>query len=250
MNTKSIVTDMNANTEKRTIEGYASIFGNIDSHKDIVMSGAFKKTINENGNRIKLLWQHNINEPIGKPVKISEDGKGLYFEAKISNTTIGNNALELVKDGVLNEMSIGYDPIKDEWDSKRNVRLLREIKLYEISVVTFASNENAQISGVKMDMFAKLIEELKAGRAISRSNQDKIRQAIDALNALVEVEPEPENDVCPECASEMENGTCAECGYEMDGCGAKPKPKSHDNNIIDPNEFQLIMDEMKKYANA
>jgi HK97 family phage prohead protease len=246
LNTKSIITDMNANTEKRTIEGYASIFGNIDSHKDIVMGGAFKKTLNENGNRIKLLWQHNINEPIGKPVKISEDSKGLYFEAKISNTTMGNNALELVKDGVLNEMSIGYDPIKDEWDSKRNVRLLREIKLYEISVVTFASNADAQISGVKMDMFAKLIEELKAGRAISQQNQDKIRTAVDALNALIEVEVEKPEDVCPECGGAIADGTCAECGYATDGCGGKPNMKSHEN-IIDPKIFQSMMDEVNRY---
>jgi len=174
---KSIrVTDIKADIEKNVISGYASHFDNKDSHGDVITKGAFKKTINENMNRIKVLWQHNMYEPIGKPMDMYEDTKGLFTVSKISQTDIGKKAMILAKDGVINEMSIGYYPIKEKYSEEDQVNYLKEVKLLEYSLVTLASNEMANITDVKnlmqeysyskgnlMDIFLEtLIEKVKA----------------------------------------------------------------------------------------
>jgi len=149
MNFKTISTQIKTENETNVISGYGSIFGNVDSHKDIVMKGAFTKTIKERKSKIKMLWQHDVKEPIGKMLNMYEDEKGLFFQAKISDTDIGKKAMILMRDGVMDELSIGYHTIKEDYDSKKNVNCLKELKLYEISTVTFASNPLAQLTDVK-----------------------------------------------------------------------------------------------------
>jgi HK97 family phage prohead protease len=139
----------------RTISGYASTFGGSpDSYDDIVSKGAFARTIRDQGppkTRIKLLYLHH--DPLGMPTVLREDDHGLYFEAKISNTQLGNDAIELVKDGVLDKMSIGFQIIeqRDRFveEFNRDIRFLDEVKLFEISVVPFPANTSADIFGLK-----------------------------------------------------------------------------------------------------
>lgn len=139
-----------------TFSGHASIF-NIpdDGHPpDIMMPGAFAKTIKEWGptgaKRIKILALHrNDWLPIGAPTILSEDQLGLFFAGKISDTSLGRDVLTLLRDGVLTEMSIGFDIIKDEHDRERNIRLLHEVRLWEISPVTWAMHPLATIADVK-----------------------------------------------------------------------------------------------------
>lgn len=138
----------------RTLSGYASTFGGEpDSYGDIIEAGAFKKTIKEQGppkNRIKLFHLHQF--PIGMPKVLSEDKKGLFFEARVSKTALGDEVIELVKDGVLDKMSIGYRTIKERFDEKDDrIRYLDEVKLFEISTVPFPANEGADILGLKRD---------------------------------------------------------------------------------------------------
>ena len=149
MNFKTISTQIKAESEKNIVSGYGSIFGNVDSHNDIVMKGAFAKTLKERKSKIKMLWQHNLKEPIGKMLDMYEDEKGLFFQAKVSDTDMGKKAMILMRDGVIDELSIGYHTIKEDYDSKKNVNYLKELKLYEISTVTFASNPLAQLTDVK-----------------------------------------------------------------------------------------------------
>lgn len=150
MKYKSIkVSNIKADTQQNIIEGYASHFNNKDSHGDIITSGAFKKTIQENKNRIKVLWQHDMYEPIGKPMEMYEDEKGLFTISKISETDVGKKTMILARDGVLNEMSIGFYPIKEEYDRENNINYIKEIRLLEYSVVSFASNSLAQITDAK-----------------------------------------------------------------------------------------------------
>ena len=155
-------------------EGYASFFNNIDDYDDIIEKGAFRKTIAENRNRIKVLWQHDTNEPIGIPEEMHEDDNGLYVKAKISMTDTGKKALTLIKDGVITEMSIGYDVVKDDYKmlGTKRVRMLKEVKLWEFSPVTFAANDKAKIlkmrhllesiKGDRMDTAISLIRSLGA----------------------------------------------------------------------------------------
>lgn len=179
MEKKSMKFEMKAIGEN-VIEGYSAYFNNIDSYGDIIESGAFNKTIQENRNRVKVLWQHDTNMPIGKPIEMYEDSRGLYVKAQISMTDIGKNAMILMRDGVVDEMSIGYDVIKDEYKGRN--RVLKELRLWEFSPVTFAANEKAKITS------AKNLNELLYD--IKNADRNEIKNAIQKLNELLtEIEP-------------------------------------------------------------
>ena len=133
------------------VEGYAAVFGNEDSYNDIIVAGAFTKTIaGKEGKRIKLCLQHDMEDIVGKIVELKEDEKGLWFKAKISNTTMGKDLSILIEDDAINEISIGYQSIVWEVDEVRNVRLLKEVKLYEISFVSRAANQLAIIQATEI----------------------------------------------------------------------------------------------------
>ena len=148
--------------------GYAAVFGNLDGGRDIIQPGAFSKTIEQDFPRIKILSQHNEYElPIGKPIELREDAKGLYIRGKISNTAKGRDIQTLLKDGVLNELSIGYDAVEFDFDGEKNIRYLKEVRLWEVSVVTWAMNDQATIDEVK-SLTAALREEAKSGKITPR----------------------------------------------------------------------------------
>ena len=144
----------NLDFQGRTLEGYAAAFGNLDQVSDIIHPGAFTKTLAERGQKIKLLWQHKLDEPIGRVAEAHEDQAGLFIKAIISDTSRGRDALALLKDGAIYEMSIGYDAVKGGTDYSKDasgatVRNLREIKLFEVSLVTFPANEMATVTALK-----------------------------------------------------------------------------------------------------
>lgn len=134
----------------RVFKGYAAAYGNVDHDGDVIEPGAFAKSIKEAfpAGKIKVLWQHR--DPLGMPTAMSEDSKGLYVEAKISKTRLGDEALELIRDGVVDSMSVGFRMIKDKFDyDAHGIRHIREGALMEFSAVTFPCNEQAIITGVK-----------------------------------------------------------------------------------------------------
>jgi hypothetical protein len=124
-----------------------------------------------------------------------EDSKGLYVKGKVANTTLGNDALELMDTKVVDEMSIGYDVIEDELSDDGSTRLLKVLKLYEVSPVTFGANPDTSINSVKsLNLLnelqpARLAMLLKEGRAISARNVQRLQQArahLDEILALIE----------------------------------------------------------------
>lgn len=141
-------------TKTGIVTGYFSIFGNKDSDGDIVMPGAFKKSVKENGPdstrpRILHLLHHNSMQPLAKPKMLKEDKTGLYFESSISHTTYGKDVIQLYADGVLSEHSIGYQIVKREVDERAEVQRLTELKLWEGSTVSWGANMEALVSSVK-----------------------------------------------------------------------------------------------------
>lgn len=133
--------------EQGIFEGYAAVFGNIDLGGDVIEPGAFKKTLQENP-RMPILWQHNPTEPIGVTLEAYEDGKGLRVKGQLNlETTRGREAYALLKQGALKGLSIGYDSVKEAWEGTK--RILKEIRLWEWSLVTFPMNPLAQIEAVK-----------------------------------------------------------------------------------------------------
>lgn len=155
--------------ESRTISGYAAIFGNIDKSRDKLIKGCFSNSISERGpesganDRILLLWQHDMSEPIGRITKLQEDDKGLYFEAVIDDIEIGDRALKQLESGTLNQFSIGYNYVWEhcEWDDEEACLVVKEVKLYEISVVSIGCNGETEYLGLKSQEDAeKAYEEL------------------------------------------------------------------------------------------
>jgi len=138
---------LDADEKAGIVKGYASIFGNMDSDGDIITSGAYSKTIRENKSRIKYLYQHDMNKPLGKMNDLYEDQKGLVFEAEIPKTQLGKDVIELMKAGVITENSVGILPIQKQM--KEGYREISEVKLYEVSAVTLAANDQAMILDVK-----------------------------------------------------------------------------------------------------
>jgi HK97 family phage prohead protease len=140
--------------EKGTFTGYGSIFGNEDQGSDIMQKGAFTKSLTKRpAQKVKLLYQHKTDEPIGIFEDMYEDAKGLFVKGKLAmGTQKGREAYELLKMGALDGMSIGFraDPEKQGYnESKRGTRTLKEVDLMEISLVTFPMNESALIETVK-----------------------------------------------------------------------------------------------------
>lgn len=139
-------------TESRIISGYAAIFNNVDADGDSFAKGAFTKSLLENGvespkPRIYHLYQHNITQVLGRPTILKEDERGLYFETKIADTQLGNDVLQLYKEGVINEHSVGFQTIKSA--NRGTYREIQEAKLFEFSTVTFGANENTPFLGFK-----------------------------------------------------------------------------------------------------
>jgi HK97 family phage prohead protease len=138
-----------------TIEGYASIFGNVDSYGEIVEPGAFVKSLDrsqKSGRKIKMLWQHDPHQPIGVWDELAEDKKGLKVRGRllIDQSPKAREAHGLLQAGALDGLSIGYRTIKSgPKEGKSGVISLTELDLLENSVVTFAANERARVEVVK-----------------------------------------------------------------------------------------------------
>lgn len=186
---KSITLEVKASAdETNVIEGYASTFGGEPDHVgDIVAQGAFAKTIMTRGNQVKMLVNHKWSDLIGKVIELKEDNYGLWFKAKISDTPRGNEIMTLVKDGVLDRISIGYRTIKSKWDHEKHTRTLEEVELYELSVVPIPANDRAVITGAKNN--EPETPEEKAGRVLSKKTVAALEGAKSALqSALSEVD--------------------------------------------------------------
>ena len=138
---------------KGTFRGMGTVFGNvIDSWIPTTFKqGAFAESIEEDFERIVILQQHDALMLLGKPTKLSETVIGLEVEGKISDTQVGRDALTLMRDGVLTEMSVGFDPLEWEMDEESPLanggpfRTITKARLFEISIAVFARDDKARI---------------------------------------------------------------------------------------------------------
>lgn len=135
-------------------EGYGSVFGVKDSYSDIIVPGAFAKSLaawQEKGRLPALLWQHNMSEPIGIYTEMREDETGLYLKGRllIDDDPLAKRAHAHMKAGSLSGLSIGYVLNDYEYDKQKDAFILKDIDLWEVSLVTFPANDEARISNVK-----------------------------------------------------------------------------------------------------
>ena len=151
---RSFPLDIKEVSEKGEFAGYGSVYGVIDSYREVVAQGAFAKSLEKwegKGRLPPVLWQHNSREPLGPFTKMLEDDKGLYVEGQllIDEVEKAREARALVKAKAVGGLSIGFNVIVDEYNKETNLITLKEIDLWEVSIVTFPANEAAQIEVVK-----------------------------------------------------------------------------------------------------
>lgn len=126
---------------------------------EVFRKGVFRD-VTRAANRVKLLFQHKTDAPIGRAIMLEEREEGLYGEFRISKTEAGDEALELIRDGVLSNLSVGFQPLKDE---KRG-GIVNRIKahLAEVSLVTFgAYGDNASVVAVRNEIIKPNLESVK-----------------------------------------------------------------------------------------
>lgn len=147
--------DGKAVSDAGVIEGYASVFGNVDSYGEVVEPGAFVDSLvksKREGRRVKMLYQHDPDQPIGVWDDLAEDSKGLWVRGRllIEESPKAREVHGLLKAGALDGLSIGYRTIASQPKSgKPGVISLTKLDLLENSIVTFAANERARVEVVK-----------------------------------------------------------------------------------------------------
>lgn len=185
---------------------YASVFGNRDSYGDVVMPGAFTNTLADwkaSGNPIPLLFGHNMSDPdfnIGSVVNAVEDDHGLLITAQLDlENPKAMQTYRMLKGGRVNQMSYAYDVVDGGSGTVdgQDVYELRDLKLYEVSVVTIGANQETEVLAVKTAAEA-LASEAKAGRVLAQKHIDSLRNAQEAIGAVITAaEADQEKDAQP-----------------------------------------------------
>lgn len=158
-------------TDGSRVEGYASIFGRRDQGGDVVGRGAYAASLAAlaaSGRRVKMLWQHDPAQPIGVWDEVREDATGLYVKGRIlTDVARGQEAAALLAAGAIDGLSIGYRTLRAERDAKGQ-RLLQELDLWEVSLVTFPMLADARVqakadpaAGADWSALAKLFEQAR-----------------------------------------------------------------------------------------
>ncbi|MEM1360140.1 MAG: HK97 family phage prohead protease [Pseudomonadota bacterium] len=153
------------------IEGFASLFGTPDQGGDIVVKGAYAKsleTLTEKGRAVKLLWQHDPAQPIGVWDEVREEDRGLYVKGRLlTDVARAREAACLIEAGALDGLSIGYRTVKSQRDESGR-RLLTELDLWEVSVVTFPMLPEARIGAKADDPQDSVLRDLAAAMQDAR----------------------------------------------------------------------------------
>ncbi|AYQ98231.1 capsid maturation protease [Mycobacterium phage Chewbacca] len=210
MLTKNATTKLKVGPDDGLAEGqftaYASVFGNVDSYGDVVVKGAFVDDLarwEKSGNPIPVLFGHNMGDPdynIGHVVDAKEDDTGLLVTVQLDlENPKAKQVYRLLKGRRINQMSFAYDVIeggpasrpKDGSDPEKpeteHYFELRQLKLYEVSVVTIGANQETEILAVKQvpALAERLIADAKAGRVLSAKNESELRDAHEAIGRVL-----------------------------------------------------------------
>jgi len=203
-----------ADAKTGIVTGYFSHFGNIDSDNEIVMPGAFSKTIADRGPdskqpRIKHLLNHRPEQPLGKIMVLKEDGHGLYYESKVGSHTAGKEFIKMVESELITEHSIGYKILNWERDrEKPDVKRLTDLQLWEGSSLTsWGANSETPLTGIKQ----------KAGKSFAETLLLK-QAAIERFCATADI-----SDETIECLS-IYNKQLVQAVLQLSNETMEPKP--------------------------
>ena len=184
METKEHRLSVKSLDEDGTFTGYASVFGTIDLHQEVVAAGAFSQSLQKWERRRqmpKMLWQHDPKIPIGVWQEITEDDYGLFVKGKLLlDVRQGREAYALLKSGIVDGLSIGYEVVKAQRQPKQ--RVLETIELHEVSLVTFAANPAAKITAYKTldfkDDEARILVRLRGLAGVMESEVSAARPSL------------------------------------------------------------------------
>ena len=131
--------------------GYAALFGRVDLGRDLILPGAFARSLGERGaSGVRMLFQHDPAEPIGVWAELREDAIGLHVKGRLTlDVARAREVLALMRAGAIDGLSIGFRAVEGRTDPRTRVRRLARIDLWEVSVVTFPMQPDARIAGVK-----------------------------------------------------------------------------------------------------
>ena len=191
--------DAKAVSDAGVIEGYASVFGNVDSYGEVVEPGAFVEGLvkkKREGQKVKLLWQHDPHQPIGVWDDLAEDAKGLWVKGRLFKDSVPKaaEAYALLKEGAIDGLSIGYRTIASAPKAgKPGVVSLIKLDLVENSIVTFAANERARVEVVKSILDAGALPTVREFEGLLReAGFSKAKAAAIASTATPHLRGEPE----------------------------------------------------------
>lgn len=190
-----------------TFSGYASVFNStsedLGGFREFVAPGAFKRSLQAR-NEIKLLWNHDTNEPLasvrGGSLELVEDQRGLKVTAKLPNTTRGRDVAELIRSKVIDSMSFGFNVIKDSWSNDGSVRTLESVRLHEVSIVTFPAYQatTAQVRSVQptidADELANALLKLESGEDLDEKSATLITDVVGKLRQQPDTEVETDDN--------------------------------------------------------
>ena len=166
-------------TEGHVIEGYASLFGKRDQGNDVVVAGAYGASLARlaaAGRRVKMLWQHDPTQPIGVWDEVREDATGLWVKGRIlGDVEKGREAVALLAAGAIDGLSIGYRTVTAAKDGKGR-RLLEEVELWEVSLVTFPMLREARVAAKGEAPGDDLLHELAQAFTEATAEMASLRQ--------------------------------------------------------------------------
>lgn len=229
METKTFPFEIKALTEEGSFEGYAAIFNKPDSYNEVIEERAFDKSLKER-TTYPLLWYHDTRQPLGV-AEASVDKKGLKVIGQLNlDVAAAKEKYLLIKQGAIKGLSIGFRTVKDGWND--TLRILKEIKLYEISPCTFQAHPKALIAAVKdkeiggarkpIEGAVEFIVAIKGGPDITDAHKVLLDNAHEALTALLKA-PEPSTDT-PGEGKGIFSSTVEALGEEPKGAD---KPHAH-----------------------
>jgi len=193
--------EVRADGDGMTFSGYASVFDSpsedLGGFIEYVAPGAFKRSLQAR-NEIKLLWNHDTNEPLasvrGGSLQLVEDSRGLKVTAKLPNTTRGRDVAELLRSKVIDSMSFGFNVIKDSWSNNGSVRTLESVRLSEVSVVTFpaytatTATVRSMQTTIDADELANALLKLESGEDLDEKSATLITDVVGKLRQQPEAE--------------------------------------------------------------
>jgi HK97 family phage prohead protease len=183
-------------------EGYASVFGVVDQGMDVVERGAFRKSLGSR--KVKMLWQHDMSQPIGVWDTIQEDERGLFVRGRLlKEVDKGREAMALLRAGAIDSMSIGYRTMEAVAEGDGRVRKLTEIDLFEVSLVTFPMLPDAKITAVKAIQTERDFERFLRDAGYSRSQA--VALTLHGFKALQRQRDAGDEEAVTEGASESVN---------------------------------------------